>query len=91
MFGERKGSFSAIATEDAPRRSLLESRLSEITQNLSDPWPSVVASLDDPGAIISERDEQIALYLGNIMMLWRLGLKPATYEEITTSRAVLHH
>lgn len=40
MFGERKGSFSAIATEDAPRTSLLESRLSEITQNLSDSWPS---------------------------------------------------
>ena len=91
MFGERKGSFSAIATEDAPRRSLLESRLSEITQNLSDPWPSIVATLDNSGTIISESDEGIALYLGNIMMLWRLGLKPATYEEITTSRAVLDH
>lgn len=91
MFGERKGGFSAIATADSPQRSLLQERVNEITQQLAigDSWHTMIGTLDDPGAIISEKDERVTLYLSNIMMLWRLGLKPATYEEITTSRAVL--
>jgi hypothetical protein len=91
MFGERKGGFSAIATDDSPRNSLLVECLNEITQQLAvgDSWHTMIGSLDDSGPLISESDDRAALYLGNIMMLWRLGLKPANYEEIITSRAVL--
>jgi hypothetical protein len=81
----------AVATADSPQRSLLQERLNEITQQLAigDSWHTMIGTLDDPGAIISEKDERVTLYLSNIMMLWRLGVKPATYEEITTSRSVL--
>ena len=76
MFGERKGGFSAIATADSPQRSLLQEQVNEITQQLAigDSWHTMIGTLDDPGAIISEKDERVTLYLSNIMMLWRLGL-----------------
>lgn len=83
MFGERKGGFTAIAADDAPRRALLQSRLDAITQHLAigDSWPSQVVGLNDPGnPIISASDPKVSLYLSNLIMLWELGLKPSKYE-----------
>jgi hypothetical protein len=92
VFGERKGGFSAIVTDDSPRISLLKEQVNEITQHLTvgDSWHTMIGTMEEPGPIISEGDEQVALYLGNIMMLSRLGVKPATYEDLATSRMLLH-
>ena len=92
MIGERKGGFTAIVAGDVPRRELLLSRLTAITNSLGsgDSWPSEIVDLDaQSNPIIGADDAKVSLYLSNIMMLWQLCVKPANYEEITTSRAVL--
>ncbi|HEX3747687.1 MAG TPA: hypothetical protein VHW09_27315 [Bryobacteraceae bacterium] len=84
MFGERKGGFTAIAgSGEFPRRELLLSRLNAITSSLEigDSWPSQIVDLEDPdNPIISADREKVTLYLSNLMMLWKLGLKPAKFQ-----------
>jgi hypothetical protein len=83
MFGERKGTFTAIAGSDFPRRELLESRLDAITQRLQvgDCWSSQIADIDEErNGIINDKRDRVSLYLNNLVMLWELGLKPAKFE-----------
>lgn len=82
FFGERKGGFTALFSEkvhDLDRRTLLHDRIEEIAGGLSDPWFTCVANpTDSNNSIISDASDKVELYLANLRMLWRLGLKAAT-------------
>jgi hypothetical protein len=80
MFGERKGSFTAVLADDA--RVVTNVRINGITQNLKDPWPAVVVRRESTeNRIIDASAEKVALYLNNLIMLWELGLKAPTAAE----------
>ena len=53
----------------------VETKIGEICQALSDPWPSKVVTLESPSPIIGDRDEGVRLYLRNLNMLWQLGIE----------------
>lgn len=85
MFGERKGSFTAILSNhvrgDLFRRAdgrveLLKTEINRICQALSDPWPSEVVYrplLGETNPIINDEIKKVDLYLNNLEMLWQLG------------------
>jgi len=53
--------------------------LEEITQSLDDPWSAHVLDMNsdnDLSLIVHDYAERVRLYLMNILMLWRLGIKP---------------
>jgi hypothetical protein len=83
FIGERKGSLSVLV-----ERAVLESWkerewcrycdcVSAIAQSLEDPWTVKVDAIYDPDhRIIQASFEDVSIYLKNIDLLWRLGLKP---------------
>jgi hypothetical protein len=78
MFGEQKGSFTAVLADDIHDhiRLHLQGRLNRITENLEDAWPARVVSLGDPdNSIINASTDKVTLYLNNLAMLWELGAK----------------
>jgi hypothetical protein len=65
-------------TKQDNRVAFLESKINELCQSLSDPWPSKVVTLASAGnPIISDENEKVSLYLKNLTMLWRLGIQVA--------------
>jgi hypothetical protein len=95
IFGERKGSFTAILSDDAndpSRRSFFEDRLNIITQHLDcgDAWPAELSSLksDNNNPIINADLDKVVHYLANLKMLWRLGIKePAARPKAKPNEA----
>jgi hypothetical protein len=85
MIGERKGTLHAIVlgqtyNEDFREQMLhshLEKQLHEIAQSIEgDPWLSSFRVLTNPDrTIIDDDDEKVRLYLANLKMLWRLGVR----------------
>jgi Bacterial RNA polymerase, alpha chain C terminal domain len=88
FFGERKGTFNAIATADwisNEERSELAQSLNELSADLSfeDVWPANVLTLkqDYQLSIIDSEYEKILLYLNSLKMLWRLGISCPSSKE----------
>lgn len=51
----------------------------QITQALSDPWPTHVERIGTPsGYLINDKPERVAMYLNTLNMLWALGPKVIT-------------
>jgi hypothetical protein len=84
VFGERKGSFTAILSKHVRgnpprpdgRMEFLKTEITEICQSLSDPWPSEVVYrplLGETNPIINDDIKKVNLYLNNLEMLWQLG------------------
>ena len=95
MFGERKGTFTAVLANDIHDQflcSVLQDRLNKITQRLDtgDAWPARVVSLESPdNSIIDASADKATLYLNNLAMLWELGAKPAIEETLFNSDETL--
>lgn len=94
MFGERKGSFTAILANnihDQSGISSLQESLNRITGQLDtgDSWPACVTNLESPdNSIIDASAKKVSLYLKNLKMLWELGVAP-TIEEMPVNPALL--
>lgn len=71
--GERKGHVTVLTEERVP--ASFSNTLVEITaQNDGDPFTSEVGRFpDEPGSIISDRDDRVRAYLRGIHALWQLG------------------
>jgi Bacterial RNA polymerase, alpha chain C terminal domain len=95
MFGERKGGFTAVLTNDIHDQSRLpdlEVAVNGITQHLeTDAWPARVVGLEsDDNSIISASADKVRLYLNNLAMLWELGVKAPSIEETLFNPALLN-
>jgi hypothetical protein len=92
IFGERKGSFTAILTDnryDKVQISELEDSLNKMTQRLEDPWPTRIVNFgDSKNPVIDDDPEKVTLYLSNVVMLWDLGLKAPDIDEASFSPAL---
>ena len=79
FFGERKGSFCAVLSDDVrtqERGALLDERVSAVTRALpDDPWPACVIREGTEGSSNMSDDSDKVVYLANLRMLWRLGTK----------------
>jgi hypothetical protein len=84
MIGERRGTLHAIVLGQTQPKHLeaqlhryLEEQLQDVAQsNEGDPWSSSLRTLADPGRqIIDDDDDKVRLYLANLKMLWRLGVR----------------
>jgi len=100
IFGERKGSFTAILSDDVHRKSptdrlaVLKNEVNEICQSLEDPWPSEVLNLRSEGnPIIQAESKKVHLYLENLKMLWQLGIVPpkVAFNPILLKRSTNFH
>jgi len=85
MIGERKGTLHAVVcgnTQEDWRQEgflrLLEGYLDIVAQTTveRDPWLSSLRTLANPDRkIIDDEDDKVRLYLANLKMLWRLGVR----------------
>ena len=82
MFGERKGMFTAVLSDqycvDSGYDELVDciERIAENTA-VDDCFSSEIVRLHDPlNSIIADTDEKVRLYLSNLNMLWQLGSSP---------------
>ena len=96
MFGERKGCFTAILSADVrneARVTLLDEKVREVTADVDgDHWPSEIGSLENRDhAIISDSEDKVQLYLKNLMMLWKLGLKSAQEQSLDAELPIRVH
>jgi len=89
MIGGRKGTINAIVSEDIPVPHVpedvspsmlreLEGLLHDVAQEMEDdPWSCSLHRLASPNrGIIDDEDDKVRLYLANLKMLWRLGVRP---------------
>jgi len=92
MIGEREGSLNAIVVDHLDPKLMisLEEKLRGVAHKREgDPWTSSVRRLDGPNhKIIDDLDHKVTLYLMNLKMLWRLGMKQqiASLGEIDQGR-----
>ena len=85
FIGERKGTLSVLidsetATWDEKTRRNFHAAVNRISQSLDDPWPAIVDpvfGLRHESSIVHGAAEEIATYLMNIQLLWKLGRRPA--------------
>ena len=94
--GERKGSLSVLIDEktvqawDHSKLKSYREAVSDVGQNLEDPWPTTVATVSSSKhSIIHASNEDVTLYLRNIHMLWFLGAKTNTAMMKYASKNVL--
>jgi len=87
--GERKGALSVLLeTEvvkawDGATFERYRSKVGKIAQNLDDPWAWEVDSVDSrEHSIIYTADDDVAIYLKNIDVLWQLGIKRSQGSRI---------
>jgi hypothetical protein len=83
FIGERKGTLSVLIDDETAHTwgpELLKSyrlTVQQISQALDDPWPADVDTTVGSGhSIIHEPLQDVAVYLKNIQLLWKLGRKP---------------
>lgn len=85
FIGERKGTLSVLvdsetAAWDEKTRRNYHAAVNRISQCLDDPWPVIVApvfGLGREASIVQGEPDEIATYLKNIQLLWKLGRRPA--------------
>ena len=94
--GERKGSLSVLIDEktvqawDHSKLKSYREAVSDVGQNLEDPWPTTVATVSSSKhSIIHASNEDVTLYLRNIHMLWFLGAKTNTAMMKYASKTLL--
>jgi hypothetical protein len=98
MIGERKGTLHAVVLgqnlHDYGVKSLhgyLEKELHGIAQSIEgDPWLPSLRTLANPDRlIIDDDDDKVRLYLANLKMLWRLGVRASIdhYLRFKTARS----
>jgi hypothetical protein len=90
MIGERKGTLNAIVSDhvqDLKVLNSLEEKLRVVAQKMDgDPWSSSLRKIDGPNhEIIDDLDHKVALYLANLKMLWRLGVKVSAQDRTKQS------
>jgi len=78
FLGERKGGLTALALSDS---DALHHNAGNIVEDICsdfgvDCWTSEMGTISNPQGIISDKTANVVLYLNNINMLWKLGLKP---------------
>jgi hypothetical protein len=89
FIGERKGTFSVLidsetAAWDEKTRRNYHAAVNRISQSLDDPWPvnvDPVFGLRRESSIVHGEPEEIATYLKNIQLLWKLR-RPAGASNI---------
>lgn len=85
FIGERKGTLSILigsetAAWDEKTRRNYHAAVNRISQRLDDPWPVIVAPVFGSGpeaSIVQGEPDEIATYLKNILLLWKLSRRPA--------------
>src|SRR5260370_15534285 len=85
FIGERKGTLSVLidsetAAWDEKTRRNYHAAVNRISQSLDDPWPvnvDPVFGFRPESSIVHGAAEEIATYLKNIQLLWKLGRRPA--------------
>ena len=94
--GERKGSLLVLIDEktvqawDHSKLKSYREAVSDVGQNLEDPWPTTVATVSSSKhSIIHASNEDVTLYLRNIHMLWFLGAKTNTAMMKYASKTLL--
>jgi hypothetical protein len=78
MFGERKGMFFGLVAPRFTHGHIAagENALQGACQDVyGDDWTSHLGSKHDSSGIIDDDQKNVALYLGTINMLWKLGMK----------------
>ena len=81
FFGERKAGFTALFSkeiESIPQHveiSLQHHCEEAIANTYNDVWHTNLGTSSDPKGIINADSDDVALYLKNINMLWKLGSK----------------
>jgi hypothetical protein len=86
MIGERQGMLNAIVSEhvqDPKLLSSLEDKLRAVAKKMEgDPWSSSLCRLEGPNhEIIDDLDHRVSLYLTNLKMLWRLGVRVGAQDR----------
>jgi hypothetical protein len=80
IFGERKAFFTGIVPSGVltpARIELLKSRIAVTCESVGvDYWTSMIEGIDGH-SIINDQSERVGIYLRNVNMLWKLGLKDA--------------
>lgn len=95
MFGERKGIFTAILADpfsNQEQAEYLENELNVACQSLDsgDSWIARFSDIRSSGnSIIDDDENNVDLYLQNISMLWELGVKIPTPNEVPFNPALL--
>ncbi len=82
FIGERKGTLSVLLQHDArtgrskAALATYAKSVEDIAQRLEDPWTLTIDSVNDAEhSIINDDPVSVDLYLRNIHMLWKLGIK----------------
>lgn len=79
FIGERKGGLSVIVDPSfADGVPAYDALVAQIAEGQPDPWGSEVVTLGSPSQIINAPQEDVALFLDSLRMLWSLGIKPST-------------
>jgi len=85
FIGERKGTLSVLIDSETAAwyektRRNYHAAVNRISQSLDDPWSVIVDpvfGLRRESSIVHGAVEDIATYLKNIQLLWKLGRRPA--------------